>query len=159
LKKSILPYGKNPSPRFSTGMYPEKLYIDITKKSPWIVLEEGRIFIMGRSIIENPGRFFDPIYSWIAAYAKNWKGRTRIELGFEYINTGSIKWLYLIIRELAEMCNMPENIAITWYYEKGDEDMKELGHIIKSLLECSFSIVRVNNMDEDLYISLLSKPV
>ncbi len=111
---------------------------------------------MGRSIIENPGLFFDPVHGWIASYAKSWKERTKIELGFEYINTGSIKWLYLLIRELAEMCNMPENITITWYYEKGDEDMRELGYIIKSLLGCSFSIVRVNNMNEDLYRSLLS---
>lgn len=140
-------------------MYPEKLNIEITKRSPWIVLEEGRVFIMGRSLIENPERFFDPVHSWIAGYAKNWKGKTKIELGFEYINTGSIKWLYLIIRELAEMCNMPENISITWYYEKGDEDMKELGYIIKSLLRCSFSIVVVKNMNEDLYRSLLSNPV
>jgi len=157
LKKNILHYGKNPNPRFSTGMYPEKLYIEITKRSPWIVLEEGRVFIMGRSLVENPGRFFDPVHSWIAGYAKNWKGKTKIELGFEYINTGSIKWLYLIIRELSEMCNMPENIIITWYYEKGDEDMKELGNIIKSLLACSFSIVRVNNMNEEYYTDLLSQ--
>lgn len=136
-------------------MYPDKLHIEITKRSPWVLLEDGRVFIMGRSIIENPGSFFDPVHTWIADYAKNWKGRTKIELGFEYINTGSIKWLYLIIRELAEMCNMSDNITITWYYEQGDEDMKELGFIIKSLLRCSFSIVRVKNMNEDLYRTLL----
>jgi len=111
---------------------------------------------MGRSIIENPGSFFDPVHNWIADYAKNWKGRTKIELGFEYINTGSIKWLYLIIRELAEMCNMSDSITITWYYEQGDEDMKELGYIIKSLLRCSFSIVSVKNMNEDLYRMLVT---
>jgi len=139
-------------------MYPEKLYIEITKRSPWIVIEEGRVFIMGRSLIENPGRFFDPVHSWIAGYTKNWKGKMKIELGFEYINTGSIKWLYLLLRELTEMCNMPENITVTWYYEEGDEDMKELGYIIRSLIRCSFSIVMLNSMDEDLYKSLLSNP-
>ncbi len=114
---------------------------------------------MGRSIIENPGHFFDPVHTWIASYAKNREGKTRIDLGFEYINTGSIKWLYLLIRELAEMCKMPQNITITWYYENGDEDMKELGFIIKSLLRCPFSVVVVKNMNEDLYRSMLSNPV
>ena len=112
---------------------------------------------MGRSIIENPGRFYDEVHSWIAAYAKSWKGNTRIDLGFEYINTGSIKWLYLLLRELAEVCSAPEDNTVTWYYEEGDEDMKELGYIIKSLLHCSFSIIRIKNLNEEYYESLLSK--
>jgi len=113
---------------------------------------------MGRSIIENPGRFYNEVHCWIAEYAKNRKGKTRIDIGFEYINTGSIKWLYLLLRELAEVCSTPEDNTVTWYYEAGDEDMKELGYIIKSLLHCSFSIVRVKNMNEGYYRSLLSEP-
>ena len=159
MKKSILPCGKNPNPLFLTRMYPDKFHIEITKKSPWIVLEQGRIFIMGRSIIENPAKFYDQVHYWIAAYAKDWKGKTRIDLGFEYINTGSTKWLYMLLREMMEVCRNPGETIITWYYEAGDEDMKELGSIIKSLLKGCFSIVMVKNMNEKYYKSILAEPV
>ena len=140
-------------------MYPERLYIEPTRRTPWIMLDNGRVFIMGRSIIENPGNFYESIHKWITGYAKNWPGKTKIELGFDYINTGSIKWLYILLRELSGMKNMPQNTAIIWYYEEGDEDMNELGYIIKSLVDCPFSIVRVNDMNDDLYRNFLSEPL
>ena len=36
-----------------------------------------------------------------------------------------------------------ENIRIMWYYEKGDEDMCELGFILSSLVGCPFTIAEV----------------
>ena len=140
-------------------MHPDRLHIEPTRRTPRVLLEKGRIFVMGRSISENPGSFYESIHDWVAAYAKSWPGKTKIELGFEYINTGSIKWLYMLLRDFSEMSNIPEDITITWYYEEGDEDMSELGYIIKSLIESPFSIVRVEDMNEDLYRSFLSKPV
>jgi hypothetical protein len=140
-------------------MYPEKLHIEPTRRTPWIVLEHGRVFIMGRSIIENPSVFYESIHRWISDYVEKWSGKTRIELGFDFVNSGSVKWLYILLRELSGLEEISHNAAVTWYYEEGDEDMKELGHIIKSLMECPFRIVKVDYMDDDLYRSLLSRPV
>lgn len=135
----------------------ERLQIPPTKRTPWIDLEEGRIFIMGRSIIENPSIFFEPLYNWIGRYINENPPDTVIELGFEYINTGSIKWLYLVLRELSGTPNLSEFARINWYYEQGDEDMGELGFILRSLMDCSFTIVEVESMDNILYKSLLSR--
>jgi hypothetical protein len=137
-------------------MYPEKLNIEPTKRSPWIVFEPGRIFVMGRSIIENPGAFYEPGLSWVNSFTKSWSGKTKIDLGFEYINTGSIKWLYILLRQLSEIKDMPENGKITWYYEHGDEDMRELGFILRSLVNCSFRIVEVDEMNDKLYRKFLT---
>ncbi|TFG42190.1 MAG: nuclear pore complex subunit, partial [Bacteroidia bacterium] len=42
-----------------------KRYIaEPTRRTPRIVLETGRIFIVGRSIPENPGEFYRPVYEW-----------------------------------------------------------------------------------------------
>ena len=136
-------------------MYPDKIYIEPTKRSPWIVLEPGRIFIMGRSIIENPSIFYEPGLSWITDFAKSWTGRTKIDLGFEYINTGSIKWLYIFLKELSAATRIAENAEITWYYEEGDEDMCELGIIIRSLVGCPFEIIEVGEMNDKLYEDFL----
>jgi len=137
-------------------MYPEKVYVEPTKRTPWILLEPGRIFIMGRSIIENPSKFYEPGLTWITDFVNSWSGQTKIDLGFEYINTGSIKWLYIFLRQLAASRKITENAEVTWYYEEGDEDMCELGVIIRSLVECKFKIVEVEEMNDRFYEDFLS---
>jgi hypothetical protein len=120
---------------------------DPTKRTPRIILEQGRIFILGRSIPENPGEFYRPVYDWISHYVQINGHQTTIELGFEYINTSSTKWIYNIIKEIALMEDLAKNVKIIWYYDLGDEDMCELGFILKSLVECPFFVVESEGMD------------
>jgi len=136
-----------------------KIKTEPTKRTPWILLEPGRIFIMGRSIPENPGEFYRPVYDWIINYSKQHKNPTRIDLGFEYINTSSTKWIYSILKELSGMTNLAENVRVTWYFEHGDEDMSELGFILRSLIECPFIVAEVEGMSKNRYEQILSEPV
>jgi len=138
-------------------MYPEKLNIKPTKRSPWVVLDNERFFVMGRSIIENPSAFYKPVLSWISDYSKSWKGKTKIDLGFEYINTSSIKWIFTILKELSELKEMSTNASINWYYELGDDDMCELGFILRSLVECPFVVVEVSEMNAGRYKKISSE--
>ncbi|TAL63551.1 MAG: DUF1987 domain-containing protein, partial [Bacteroidetes bacterium] len=80
----------------------------------------------------------------------------KIEFGFEYINTSSTKWIYTILKELAEMKEMATNARIAWYYEQGDEDMCELGFILRSLVECPFVVIEVDEMNMARYEKILS---
>jgi hypothetical protein len=133
----------------------DKYTADPTKRTPRIILEPGRIFILGRSIPENPGEFYRPVYDWINQYVRINGHQTIIELGFEYINTSSTKWVYNIIKEIARMGNLAKNVRIIWYYDLGDEDMCELGFILKSLVDCPFFVVEsegMNRMPEDQVI-------
>jgi hypothetical protein len=138
-------------------VYPERLNIEPTKRSPWVVLDERKLFVMGRSIIENPGSFYEPVHRWISERSVDKPGNIKIDLGFDYINTGSIKWLYILLRDLSEKLCMFENIGITWYYEQGDDDMCELGFILRSLVDCQFTIIEVDEMNQNLYQELLQK--
>ena len=131
---------------------------DISKRTPWIILEPGRIFIMGRSIPEDPGVFYRPVYEWVSEYIKSYTDKTKIEFGFEYINTTSTKWVYTILKELSEMKDIEENAMVKWYYEQGDEDMCELGFILRSLVECPFVVVEVDEMNSERYAKILSNP-
>lgn len=132
-------------------MYPDTIKREPSKRTPWINLEPGRIFIMGRSIPESPGDFYRPLQKWISDYVKGYSGDTKIDLGFEYINTSSIKWIFTILKELSELKEMSENTSVTWYYEHGDEDMCELGFILRSLVECSFIVVEADEMNSEMY--------
>jgi hypothetical protein len=139
-------------------MYPDIYKNNPTKRTPWIILEPGRIFIMGRSIPENPNNFYRPVQEWVSNYAQSHEEKSKIELGFEYINTSSIKWIFTILRELSDMKDIVNNASVTWYYEHGDEDMCELGFILRSLVECPFIVVEVEEMNRERYEKILSNP-
>jgi hypothetical protein len=111
---------------------------------------------MGRSIPENPAVFYSPVREWISKYAQDCTGKSKIEFGFEYINTTSIKWIFTILRELSEIKEIVKNAEITWYYEHGDEDMSELGFILRSLVECPFLVVEVDTMNKEKYEAIYS---
>jgi hypothetical protein len=138
-------------------MYPDKIKREPTKRTPWINLEPGKIFIMGRSIPENPGEFYRPVHNWIDSYAQNYTGNSKIDFGFEYINTSSIKWIFTILKELSELKELSQNAKVTWYYEFGDEDMCELGFILRSLVDCPFIVVEVKEMNHELYKKISSE--
>ena len=91
------------------------LIIEPTKKTPWIVLEPGKIQIIGRSISENPGEFYQPVYEWVTKYTVESLRMTDILLGFEFINTTSMKWVYAILKELGKIPEMPVSAEISWY--------------------------------------------
>jgi hypothetical protein len=138
-------------------MYPESIKREPSKRTPWISLEPGRIFIMGRSIPDNPGEFYRPIQKWISEYAHSYNGNSKIDLGFEYINTSSIKWIFTILKELSELNEISKNARVTWYYELGDDDMGELGFILRSLVECPFVVVEVREMNAGKYEKIASE--
>ena len=118
-----------------------KYFIEPTKRTPRIILEAGRIVFEGRSITENPGDTYRPVFEWITKYIQICREETQIEFRFEYINTSSTKWIYNIIKEIARMEEIEKYARILWYYENGDDDMCELGLILRSLTECPFFIV------------------
>ncbi len=106
---------------------------------------------MGRSIPENPGDFYRPVQEWISEYVKEYDKKSIIELGFEYINTSSTKWIYTILKELSAIKEISRNARVNWYYEQGDEDMCELGFILRSLVDCPFIVIEIDDMNKDKY--------
>ena len=136
-------------------MVEDTFITELSKRTPWIVLEPGKIFIMGRSIPDNPGEFYAPVLEWVTKMVPNAGTRMRVDLGFEYINTTSTKWLYLILRKLSEVKDLSSKANVTWYYELGDEDMSELGFILRSVLDCPFLVSEVPQMNRAQYEKIL----
>jgi hypothetical protein len=122
----------------------ERIALEATRNTPVVLLEQGKICIKGRAISENPVDFFRPLYEWITRYLASSCPKTEVELGFEYINTSSIKWIYAILKEITGIKNLYETIKVIWIYEKGDEDMRELGLIFKSMMICPFLLKEVD---------------
>jgi hypothetical protein len=130
---------------------PDNRILEPTKKTPWLILEKGRILIIGRSISENPEDFYRPVYDWISEYITDNEQMTEIQLGFEFINTASIKWVYAVLKQLATIPDIIRRAKITWYYEEGDDDMCDLGLILRSMVSCPFQIIEVEDINKHTY--------
>jgi hypothetical protein len=115
-----------------------KIELEQTRVTPAVLMQEGLISIKGRSITENAGDFYRPLKQWITDYVAYFTEETRVILAFEYINTSSTKWVYGIISELATIPNVHKNVKVEWHYEKGDDELFELGKIIRTFINCPF---------------------
>jgi hypothetical protein len=140
-------------------MYPDSFKREPSKRTPHVLLEPGRMLMMGRSIPDNPGDFYRPIYTWVTEYIKNSPGKTRIEMGFEFINTSSTKWIFVLLKELSAIKEIQKIVSITWYYEQGDDDMLDLGFILRSLIECPFTLQEVEELSHDTFQRIIDGTV
>jgi hypothetical protein len=116
----------------------EIIKIEPTRVTPGVLFLEGHLEIRGRSIPDNPADFYRPLDEWITAYLVRPPVRTRMILSFDFINTASTKWVYSIVKKLAAYSNVHELVSIEWFYEKGDDELFELGQIIHSFIDCPF---------------------
>jgi hypothetical protein len=82
--------------------------------------------LVGRSIPENPELIFRRLDEWITThFEKNKELNANIQL--EYINSGSSKYLYEILKRLTGFRRSGSLVKLKWLYEEDDEAMLELG--------------------------------
>ena len=107
----------------------EKIIIqEELKNCPGIVFypETNTLIMSGRSIPENPEMIFRRLDEWIGRHFE--KNRLlNVEFMLEYINSGSSKYLYEILKKLTSFLNSGMDVKLKWLYEEDDEGMLELG--------------------------------
>lgn len=109
-----------------------------TRVTPEVSFSEGLLSIKGRSITETSADFYKPLIEWVEKYVEETNLSTRVVLSFDFINTGSTKWLYSIIKHLSRYRDVHTNLRIEWFYENGDDELYELGQILHSFIDCPF---------------------
>lgn len=97
----------------------------------------GQLQIAGRSIPEGIGYdFYQPLLEWVQDYVKKPAKRTDITFKLEYCNTASFEIIFReMLRRLDLLASSGNNVTMHWHYEKGDDDMKDAGQDLASLLK------------------------
>lgn len=98
------------------------------RNSPGIIYHNdiNKLEITGRSIPENPEIIFNRLDGWITEHFE--KNRSLdVSIRLEYINSGSSKYLYEILKRLAGYARSGHDVTLKWLYEEDDEAMLELG--------------------------------
>ena len=107
----------------------EKLIIqEELKNCPGITYYPGdnRLDLVGRSIPENPELIFRRLDEWITIHFDKNEGLD-VNIQLEYINSGSSKYLYEILKRLTTYGRSGKSVKLKWLYEEDDEAMLELG--------------------------------
>jgi hypothetical protein len=98
------------------------------KNCPGIVYfpDTNILELTGRSIPENPELIFKRLDEWITLHFEKRKGLD-VSIQLEYINSGSSKYLYEILKRLTGFGKSGMQVKLKWLYEEDDEAMLELG--------------------------------
>jgi hypothetical protein len=127
----------------------DNLIIEGTKKTPYINFDSdsGVLSIMGRSVPEDTYEFFQPIMKWVETYGLNPGSDTIVRVQLDYFNTSSSKFLLELLKKIKiiQSNNTGKNVKIEWYYEDGDDEMKESGHDYMELLNVQFEFICISS--------------
>ena len=102
---------------------------------------DGRLKLSGRSIPEDPSKFYDQLFEWIYFYCQEPNEITSLDVALEYFNSGSSKAILHILRALVDISKKGKRLSINWYYEEGDDDIMERGEYYESILEIKFNFI------------------
>jgi hypothetical protein len=107
----------------------EKLVIqEELKNCPGIAYysDSNQLELVGRSIPENPELIFRRLEDWLTLHFEKNNGLD-VNIQLEYINSGSSKYLYEILKRLTGYGRSGKLVKLKWLYEEDDEGMLELG--------------------------------
>jgi len=122
----------------------EDLYIEGTPKTPTIKLgKDGLLCIQGRSIPEDARLFFDQVIHWVDRYLTAPKDITTVNINFEYLNSGTSKFVLQMLRKLKNEAPPGHALVVNWYYEEGDDDILERGEYYSSILEMKVNFIEL----------------
>jgi len=98
------------------------------KNCPGIVYypDTNKLELVGRSIPENPELIFRRLEECITLHFEKSNGLD-VNIQLEYINSGSSKYLYEILKRLTGYGRSGKLVKMKWLYEEDDEGMLELG--------------------------------
>lgn len=121
----------------------KKLVIKPTQETPEIVLDPQRetFLIEGRSMPEDPKKFYHPILNWFETYKTVPNEKTELEINLEYLNSGSLKQVINVIYIIEEILDAGHDVNVIWKHKPGDELMRQKGLEFQNFLEVPVQII------------------
>lgn len=120
----------------------EDLHIEGSKRTPEIRMKtSGEIAIEGRSVMEDAQHFYDALFIWVFEYCKNPADHTVVNINLEYFNSDSAIAILHLLKELTLVQNQNKTLLVNWYYEQGDDDVRERGEYYASILNIPFHFI------------------
>ncbi len=126
----------------------EKIEIKETSKTPSVHFDpvKGVFEMHGKSIPENSNSFYSPLFQYIDKYAGSPAEVTVLNVSFEFFNTSSSNRIHALFKRFEKIYLADRDVLIRWYYEKGDENMRDAGRDFKAILQVPFELIEVDEL-------------
>jgi hypothetical protein len=116
--------------------------IDAKRYSPEVYIDKQNqiIDISGTSTLKNTSWFYGNVLKWVIAFNGTDDCTTTINIKLNKINSGSTKWLMLIMQKLAAIVP-DQKVMVNWYYEKHNSSIQLSGEILKLNAEIPVNLI------------------
>jgi len=124
------------------GLFVSNKVNEVAIDTPTVNVKERlkKIEITGKSRMTDPGLFYNELLQTLENNFQKFKHTLIIEFRYEYINTGSSKWLYHVLSHMQNLVANEGMIEIYWYYDEDDEIIFEAGEVLQSILKIPFHL-------------------
>jgi len=120
------------------------LYIKATETTPLVSFnsDNGEFLMAGKSITEDADAFFQPIIDWVTH--SEFKSPIKLVVDLEYFNISSSKRILYLLYKFNELVDQgATSVNVTWLYQKGDEDMMEVGQDYAYMVNIPFDVKEI----------------
>jgi hypothetical protein len=113
--------------------YMKKIEIAARDQTPYVILdkENALMEIRGYSYPDEALEFYAEIIEWFKEYIQSPNAETKVVFDLIYVNSTSVKFINEILKKLDEILANGKTIAVDWFYMPDDEDMQQLGNVLK----------------------------
>ena len=120
--------------------------LDATELTPKVILDSESLEfeISGRSMPENPLKFYGTIQKWIEDYSLNPAPETIIKIKLEYCNSSSIGQLLKVLEKFKKILRTGKHVKVLWFYDKEDEVMEVKGIEMRDLVDIPFELKSIS---------------
>jgi len=113
------------------------LLLPADELTPFVEFDKKKevFHIEGKSLLDNPTQFFEPLKEWFKSYSKEANSSTMLTVKFEYFNIATS-------REMLDLLKILETIPaskVIWQFLEDDEDMEEAGQELAELVTVPFN--------------------
>ncbi len=133
----------------------KRIDISAADKSPQVIFDpENYLYEMkGNSRPENVRDFYYPIIDTLRKYFEKIVAENEIlffnrecfkfNFKLEYFNSASAKFISDILIIIKNSTEAKLNIKVYWYFDEGDDDMKEVGEDFSDMISVPFNFIMV----------------
>lgn len=128
-----------------------KIKIGSTQNTPEVILDPaGLIRISGRAMSVFSPSFIEVLDSWLEKYLKSPAEVTKFVAELDYLNKSNINVYANLLKKAASLRLQNQKVIFYWIYEDGDEDIRETGELLSSMIKLPFNfIVREEGYDRE----------
>ena len=104
----------------------------------------GLLKIIGRSIPENPVKFYQPIFNWLVEFIESNPKDLILFIHLDYLNTHSTECVLMLMKKMQNYYQANNtNVKVVWNFDEDDEDLESLGEDLSSIVKIPFELKHV----------------